>query len=189
MPETTAWGGLRTPTTTRTEPHRQEDHQEDHQEEHQEHQEHQATQGREDPQRLIAAGDRAQAHLGTTEEHRLLRTVLREDLEDQETHPVPMKDQEARITNRQKKKATLATDHRHLHHHRHQRDPCLRDRQQRSDRGGSTERRQYPEGPPPQRIHRKSLAEDYRDHRLSYQLPPKPTPWTHRGKLRQSTTP
>ena len=128
MPETTAWGGLRTPTTTRTEPHRQEDHQEDHQEEHQEHQ---ATQGREDPQRLIAAGDRAQAHLGTTKEHRPLRTVLRAVLravlEDQEAHPVPMKDQEARITNRQKKKATLATDHRHLHR---QRELCLRDRQQ-----------------------------------------------------------
>ena len=187
MPGTTAWDArpTLTTTTTTTEGYPRGEHQE----EHQEHQEHQATQGREDPQRLIAAGDRAQAHLGTTEEHRLLRTVLREDLEDQETHPVPMKDQEARITNRQKKKATLATDHRHLHHHRHQRDPCLRDRQQRSDRGGSTERRQYQDGPPPQQIPLKSLAEDYRDHRLSYQLPPRAFPWTHRGKLRQSTTP
>ena len=118
MPETTAWDALRTPTTTQTEPHRQEDHQE----EHQEHQERQATQGREDPQDLIAEVDRTQAHLGTTVEHRLLRAVL----EDQETHPARMKDQQARITNRQKK-AMLATDHRHLHR---QGESCLRDRQQ-----------------------------------------------------------
>ena len=170
------------------------DHQGDHQEEHQEHQEErQEPQGREALRGLVAPEGQARVHLGLTEGHRPPRVGLEDRLprvglegrlprEDQEARRVQVKNPQGMLTNRQKRATPATVRHR-------PRGPRLWDRQQRSDRGGSMERRQFQDGPPPQQPHRKSRAGDCRVHQWSRQLSCLSSLLIPHDKLIQSTTP